>query len=86
MSVPKPVLVYEKVLSVYVKIVVILNYPRGRGGPYCKSFYKIKCKYCIFKNKLIDTDNKQIGGYQRGREWGEMKWLKGVDYVLTDGD
>lgn len=70
MSVPKPALVYEKVLSVYVKIVIILNVYRGRGRPYHKSFYKIKFKYCIFKNKLMDTDNRQIGGYQRGWEWG----------------
>lgn len=60
----------KKFLPVYIEI-VIFKVHRGRGGPYIKSFYKVKFKHCVFKNKLTDTD--KIGGYQRRRGWGRAK-------------
>lgn len=45
------------------------------------------------KQKAINEQIKQThryrqqqGDYQKGREWGERKRVKGVKYIVMDGD
>lgn len=49
------------------------------------NFYTVTFKYCIFKNKFIDTGNRLvvISGVGSG---GRVKQVKGMKYMVKDGN
>ena len=40
----------------------------------------------FLKRKQTHRSRQQIGSYQRGKRSGEGEWVKGADYMVTDGN